>query len=523
MEKYTFIKGIGNIVHTPNNYSFPHVSDYTDPNSQECKSIKSSDQLSLQQANPTKIQKLLNNQISEFFTFDPLIHLHRRNTEALQLQGVIITGYNTNNPYGTYCLNDIPKANEPMNLKSKEFNLYRFSKFPTSNFSIITQNPEFKTQIEIDNSGFQNFTTSAQVLSICTQDFDGNWVWSPSKIYPDGMHLQPSLTATDQYAQSGFEGMAAMVNHSGDIIITRPLDNAKRLQDTCTSIGIPAVESTQFTQSIKHAVLANSQYLPSPGSSAKMYIRPYVKAINGGTGVGPATEYLFGVQTFPFGDYIANRESLVKLVAIEGSRRSCVGGTGDKKYAGNYARTFLDKQYAKHGLIKDFKGQTFHDVFYFGETQDPTSNKTMEILEEDSAGNIFFISNPNNCLTLSTPSLDRGTILPGLTRDTVLTIAQSIGVITHEITNISWEDMQEYKGAFLTGSAAGIVRIASMSYKGQTIEFDQRTEEEADIITQTYYNLYDFLYRIRQGNTELFNDCPEITSIPVTIGNINTI
>ena len=62
-----------------------------------------------------------------------------------------------------------------------------------------------------------------------------------------------------------------------------------------------------------------------------------------------------------------------------------------------------------------------------------------------------------------------------------------------------------------------------MSYKGQTIEFDQRTEEEADIITQTYYNLYDFLYQIRQGNTETFKDCPEITSIPVTIGNINTI
>ena len=329
-----------------------------------------------------------------------------------------------------------------------------------------------------------------------------------------------SLHSSNQYAQSGFEGLSAMIAENGDIVVSRPYDNARRLQSTCISIGMPPVSEEQFFESIKHALLSNKEYLPSAGSNTKMYVRPHIQGINGGTGVAPATEYLFSVQVFPFGDYFANRESVIDLVALPNARRSFKHGMGDQKVSSNYGPTFTHKMLAKNGLINDYPNKKFNDVYYFGESIDPNTNKLIEVLEEDAAGNIFFISNPNNNLTLTTPSLNRGTILPGFTRDTILKMAYKMGIFIQELNHITWEDMHNFKGAFLTGSAAGVVRIASMSYKGETIEYNTLNEEDKDIIAHTYYNFYDFLYELRRGKCEAFSDCPEISSIPVVIGNI---
>ena len=511
------IQPIGNVSFTEGNYDFPNNQEL----SQKILELKEQDRIQAElSANEKLIFKLLNGELDEFYTCAPELFLKNISAQELQINGIIITGFNSENPYGTYCLDSIHRAFQPIKISDNRFDIYRFTKFPTQNFSIISKKPLELEQNQIDNAAFANITTSSQVISICKKEND-TWNWSPSKIYPDGMHLLPSLHSSNQYAQSGFEGLAAMIAENGDIVVSRPFDNARRLQSTCISIGMPPVSEEQFFESIKYALIANKSFLPSPGSNAKMYLRPYVQGINGGTGVAPASEYLFCVQAFPFGDYFANRESVIDLVAIENTRRSFKHGMGNQKVSSNYGPTFTHKMLAKEGLLPDYPNQTFNDVYYFGESFDPITNKTIEVLEEDAAGNIFFISNPGNNLTITTPSLKRGTILPGFTRDTVLKMAYQMGAIVQELDHITWEDMHSFKGAFITGSAAGIVRIASMSYKGETITYNTLNEENKDIIAHTYYNLYDFLYDLRRGNCETFADCPEIASIPTVIGNIH--
>ncbi|MBT5346914.1 hypothetical protein HOJ01_02405 [bacterium] len=515
----TFIKKIqpiGNVSFTEGNYDFPSFKELKSLIPQ----LKDQDRVQSEIFIQEKlITKLLNGEIQEFYTCSPETYLKQISAQELQIYGINITGFQDENPYGTYCLDSIHRAFQPIKINGDRFEIYRFTKFPSENFSIITKKPEVLTQDEINQAKFTNLTTSSQVISICKQ-IDDVWQWSPSKIYPDGMHLMPSLNSCNQYAQSGFEGLAAMIAENGDIVVSRPYDNARRLQSTCISIGMPPISEEQFFESIKHALIANKNYLPSPGSNSKMYVRPHIQGINGGTGVAPASEYLFSVQAFPFGDYFANRESVIDLVALPNTRRSFKHGMGDQKVSSNYGPTFTHKMMAKQGLISDYPNTKFNDVYYFGESIDPITNQIIEVLEEDAAGNIFFISNPGNNLTLTTPSLNRGTILPGFTRDTVLKMAYKMGIIVQELNHIIWEDMHNFQGAFLTGSAAGIVRIASMSYRGEKIEFNTQNELNKDIIAHTYYNLYDFLYDLRRGNFETFADCPEISSIPIKIGNV---
>lgn len=511
------IQPIGDVDFSTGNFDFPHLADL----SKDLEKIKEQDKIQAYlHYNQNIIQQLITNQISEFYTCSPELYLRNKSAEELQLEGIVITGFNQANPYGTYCLNAINRPFQPFNFKDSKFDIYRFTKFPNPNFSIITQAPQILSADQIDNAGFSNLTTQAQVLSLCSLTQDGVYKWSPSRIYPDGRVIMQNLNSSNQYAQSGFEGLAAMVAENGDIFVTRPFDNARRLQSTCISIGMPPVSEEQFFESIKYALIANKQFLPSPGSNAKMYIRPFVQGINGGTGVAPATEYLFSVQVFPFGNYFANRESVINLVALENTRRSFKHGMGNQKVASNYGPTFTHKMQAKQGLLDQYPGQSFNDVYYFGTSIDPHTQQEIEVLEEDAAGNIFFVSKTSAGLTISTPSLTRGTILPGFTRDTVLKIANRMGAIVEEKDHITWEDMHHFQGAFLSGSAAGIVRIASMSYKGETITYNTQNEENADFVAYTYYNIYDILYNLRRGKLDGFADCPEISSIPVKIANI---
>lgn len=511
------IQPIGDVNLSEGNFDFPNIDDL----SSIIEKTKKIDKIQADIAKSEKlIQQLLRGEIDDFYTCSPELYLRNISAQELQINGITITGFNQEFKFGTYCLDSIHRAFQPIKITDERYDIYRFTKIPSQNFSIIGKKPEILNQNQIDNAPFANTTTNAQVISICKK-IDDIWTWSPSKIHPDGMHLMQALNSTNQYAQSGFEGLAAMVADNGDIIISRPFDNAKRLQSTCISIGMPPVSEDQFFESIKHAVIANKNYLPSPGSNGKMYIRPYVQGINGGTGVAPASEYLFSVQVFPYGDYFASRESTIDIVAIKDARRSFEKGHGDQKVAPNYGPTFNDKLKAKKGLISGFEGQVFNDVFYFGDSFDSITNSQIEVLEEDSAGNIFFISMQNNNLSLITPSLERGTILPGFTRDTIIKIAKRMNIKVEEINHITWQDMHNFEGAFLSGSAAGIVRIASMSYDSQTIEFNTLKEENKDIIAHTYYNLYDFLYELRKGVCKTFEDCPEIANIPVKIGNIH--
>lgn len=443
---------------------------------------------------------------------DDLRKLTREGLEILEKKGIITVKYNKDYPLGSYALNDTdynspflksvdttPKVNEKVNSEA----VFVLKNYFRERFSLATRPSVPMTKEAINNAAFENISTTAQVLAICTKNDNGQWEWGQSQIYPDGFHVQPPLTATEQYAQSCFEGLVAMVNSEGEITIFRPEENAKRLNRSCEALAIPPLDETQVLDSIKYAVLANKEYLPVPGSNAKMYIRPYVKGLEGGYGVGPANSYLFAVEVFPFGDYVAKRDSVINIVGIPGKRRSHEGNFGMVKGSGNYGQTLLDREKAKKGVTEIHGDKKFHDTFYLGLKREKINisgeevDTLKEVLDEDSAGNLFFITENDNKICIHTPPLDRGAILPGITRDSVLKIAQELGYDIKE-NELTIEDIKKMKGAFLSGSAAGIVRIGSMSYLDQNIHFDTAQENTNDI-SKAFFAIYDVLYAARKG------------------------
>ena len=430
----------------------------------------------------------------------------------LETQGYTITKFTPENPYGTYAIDDLKPARNlhrstQINLRLTCSNLYRVEKSFNSGFSVISEAPTILTQEEINNHKFHNIATHTQIVSINTPETNNQWT-KPVAV-PAGRHITQSLNATNQYAQGCFEGLIAMVNQSNEIFTFRPFNNAQRLQVSARGLCIPEVQTDDFLSAVEMAIISNTEYLPSAGSDSKLYIRPYIKAITGGSGVAQADSYAFVVEVFPFGNYFANRETSLNLVAIKGTRRSTPGGVGHLKYIGNYARTMKHKEMAKSGGVPGFEGIKFNDVFYLG---DYFSNSyTQEVLEEDAAGNLIFYTTSDAGTNLFTPSLSRDTILPGFTRESILTLSKEKGYNITE-THIPFEMLSKFDGAMLVGSAAGAVRIGSMSYNSQTIEFNNEPSK-----VQVFYDIYDTLYSLRRGKIDEFRNNPEISKWPYQI------
>ena len=430
----------------------------------------------------------------------------------LESEGFSLTKFTEENPLGTYALEDLKLARHlhrstQIKLRQTPEAIYRLEKTFDSGFSILSQAPSRISQEEIDNHGFFNLPTHTQVVSLNTPN--SHFEWTTPILVPAGRHVTQSLTATNQYAQGCFEGMVAMVNNDNQVFTFRPFDNARRLQESAKGLCIPPVSTEFFLEAIKQAIISNKAYLPTAGSDSKLYIRPHIKAITGGSGVGQADSYAFVVEVFPFGNYFANRETELDLVAIKGTRRSTPGGVGHLKYIGNYARTMNHKQMAKTGNVPGFEGIKFNDVFYLGDNIQDSS--TQEVLEEDAAGNLIFYTTSNAGTQFFTPSLSRDTILPGFTRQSILQIAKAQGNKVTE-THIPFDMLHRFDGAMLVGSAAGAVRIGSMSYNSQRIEFSKDPQN-----IKVFYDMYDTLYNLRRGNIKEFKDNTTISSWPYKI------
>jgi len=461
----------------------------------------------------SKIEKALNFEPIRIITNEAIQDvLSLEEARLLETQGYTITKFTRENPYGTYAIDDLKPArilhrSTQINLRQTYSDIYRIEKSFNSGFSVISEAPTSLTQEEINNHKFHNVATHTQVVSINTPETNNKWI-TPILV-PAGRHITQSLNATNQYAQGCFEGMVAMVNQSNEIFTFRPFDNAKRLQISAQGLCIPEVKVEDFINAVEMAIISNAEYLPSASSDSKLYIRPHIKAITGGSGVAQADSYAFIVEVFPFGNYFANRETSLNLVAIKGTRRSTPGGVGHLKYIGNYARTMKHKEMAKSGEVPGFEDIKFNDVFYLG---DYFSNSySQEVLEEDAAGNLIFYTTSDAGVNLFTPSLSRDTILPGFTRDSILTLSRYKGYNVTE-THIPFDMLSKFDGAILVGSAAGAVRIGSMSYNSQTIEFNNDPSK-----VKVFYDIYDTLYKLRRGNLGEFINHPEISKWPYQI------
>ncbi|KAJ3194145.1 hypothetical protein HK101_003392 [Irineochytrium annulatum] len=279
--------------------------------------------------------------------------------------------------------------------------------------------------------------------------------WSAPRIHPyEKICLDPSATVF-HYAIECFEGLKAYKDKNGKIRMFRPDMNMARLANSCKRLTLPAFNKEEFLACIKQLLKTDERWIPSERGYS-LYIRPTAIATQESLGVGPSSKALLFVITCPVGPYYKTGFSAVSLSATSNYVRAWPGGTGDAKIGANYAPGIRPQiEVAKKGYQQN--------LWIFGKEDYITEVGTM---------NLFVLwKTPEGKTELVTPPLD-GTILPGVTRDSVIQLAKEWGqsvserpVSMKEITKAVEEGrMLEMFGS---GTAAIVSPIKNILYKGK--------------------------------------------------------
>ncbi len=282
--------------------------------------------------------------------------------------------------------------------------------------------------------------------------FSGNQ-WHPGVLQPYGnISISPAAGVLN-YGQGVFEGLKAY--HTKDnvgVVLFRPRDNARRMIESCERICMPAVPEEMFMEAVRNVVQSNKEYVPPyrPEATAQgsLYLRPMVCGTGAVLGVAPANEYTFIVFASPVGPYFKTGFQPIKLKVDPHYHRAAPGGTGGVKAIGNYAVGMYPAKKAKQ--------QGFSEVLYLDAKED-------KYIEEVGAANFFCIIGKS----IITPDLN-GSILSGITRRSVLQLAQDQLGLKVEERRLTLEEALKADEAFATGTAAVISPIGSMTFEDKT-------------------------------------------------------
>jgi len=282
-----------------------------------------------------------------------------------------------------------------------------------------------------------------------TMDYTEVLGWHNAKIEAYGpVLLDPSFMVL-HYGQETFEGLKAYLGPKGEALLFRPEMNAKRLNNSNRRLCIPEIPEEVFMEAIRELIKIDKRWIPSdPGTS--LYIRPFVYATDPSLMVHPSHSYKFMIVLSPVGAYYKEGINPVKIYVETKYVRASVGGVGFAKTGGNYGASLLAQEEAKQ------KG--YSQVLWL-------DSKEHRYIEEVGTMNVFFVIDD----VLITPSLS-GSILPGVTRDSVITIAKSMGIEVKErrvtidevICAIEEGRLSEFFG---TGTAAVISPVGELYYK----------------------------------------------------------
>lgn len=272
--------------------------------------------------------------------------------------------------------------------------------------------------------------------------------WQQAEIKPYGnLELAPSISSLN-YGQSIFEGMKAHKGPNGEALLFRPMDNFRRMNRSAARMCMPEIPEDVFMEGMKALVDLDKGWLPEKENSA-LYIRPLYFGIDEFIGVHASESYIFTIFTCPVGTYYT---APVSLLASKDYIRAAVGGTGSAKTCGNYAASLLPDRIAR--------AQGYNNVLWL-------DAKEHRYVEECGTMNIFFVIED----TVITPPLG-GTILPGITRDSVLRLLKDNGykIETRPISIYEVEEACEagyLQEAFGAGTAATISHIEKIGFSGK--------------------------------------------------------
>jgi branched-chain amino acid aminotransferase len=277
--------------------------------------------------------------------------------------------------------------------------------------------------------------------------------WTPDAGWHDGelrpyapLSLDPAA-AVLHYAQAIFEGLKAYRHDDGSVWAFRPEANAERFQSSARRLALPPLDSADFVAAIDALVRADHAWVPD-GAEMSLYLRPFMFASEAFLGVRPATEVTFCLIASPAGPYFATGVAGVSIWLSTDFSRAAPGGTGAAKCAGNYAASLLAmQQAAEHGC---------QQVVFLDAVE-----RTW--VEELGGMNLFFVHADG---TLVTPELT-GTILEGITRSSILTLAaeQGLDVVERKVSITEWQAAAaagEIREVFACGTAAVVTPVARL-------------------------------------------------------------
>ncbi|MEX6687633.1 branched-chain amino acid aminotransferase [Danxiaibacter flavus] len=293
---------------------------------------------------------------------------------------------------------------------------------------------------------------------------DGEWKSVEIKPYQPLM-LEPSLAAI-HYGQAIFEGIKAYKDEDGNAFIFRPFDNFRRFNRSAERMNMPEVPEDIFIEGMRQLIEIDQDWIPAVKEHS-LYIRPFMFSTDAMLGVRPSETYKFMIILSPSGPYFA---APMKIAVEEQYTRAAPGGVGFSKNAGNYGGSLRAATDAK---LKGYDQVLWTDAFEH------------KWLQEVGMMNVFFVIN-NVAIT---PSLEEGTILAGVTRDSVITILNDMGIKVEERRISIDEIVEAYKKGqvqevFGTGTAAVIAPVKELKYKDNAMTFDVTSYKIADEVKQ---------------------------------------
>ncbi|MGX7682014.1 branched-chain amino acid aminotransferase [Jatrophihabitans sp. DSM 45814] len=294
--------------------------------------------------------------------------------------------------------------------------------------------------------GFGKYFTDHMVKVDWT--VDGGW--ADGEVLPYGPLSVDPATSSLHYGQLIFEGLKGYRQPDGSIATFRPEANAARFQRSARRLAMAELPTEKFVESLIALTAVDAEWVPE-GADASLYFRPFMISTEVGLGVRPANAYSYLLIASPAGPYFPRGVQPVSVWLSTEYTRAAPGGTGEAKCAGNYAASLVAQAQAAEQGCDQVVWLDAHEHRY---------------VEEMGGMNLYFVYGSGADARLVTPKLS-GTLLPGITRDSLLTMATDLGYRTEEglISTDDWREGNargELTEVFACGTAAVITPVGQV-------------------------------------------------------------
>jgi branched-chain amino acid aminotransferase len=317
--------------------------------------------------------------------------------------------------------------------------------------------PAAQREARVADPGFGRYFTDHMVTVRWTEG-EG---WHDAAVVPYGPLTLDPATMVLHYGQEIFEGLKAYRQPDGSIASFRPEANAARFRASAARMAMAELPDELFLASLEELVSVDREWVPPAGGEESLYLRPFMMATEVGLGVRPAAEYLYALIASPAGPYFTDGVAPVDVWLSTDYTRAAHGGTGTAKTGGNYAASLLPQaQGSQHGCSQ---------VAYLDAEE-------RRWIDEMGSNNLFFVFGSGDDVEVVTPSLT-GSILAGITRDSLLVLAKELGcqVTERRVSGQEWLEGAadgRISEVFGCGTAAVITPIGRVKHHEGEVEIN---------------------------------------------------